>query len=299
MRRDQPVQRHQPVSAPILESGVRVFESYHDSIFAMPASRHPYPELLYFRTGRGRIRIDVSQHHQTIICSPGQCVIVPSHAAHAIEDDHLCPLSLYGLAIDPTKISACAGMDTLLPIGLIPLQQVLLLDIENRLRRLLYLAAQPEPGSKLATVASAIDVFASLIELNQPRRPAENTTAGSNNSIAETDEITEYISWLDKHFFENVTLDAASAACGFSRRKFTQRFKDRTGKTWLQYVQGLRITHAKRLLDETESDVTSIAFQSGFAELSTFYRVFKRIAGQTPLDFRDRTEGNLARTDRQ
>ena len=71
-----------------------------------------------------------------------------------------------------------------------------------------------------------------------------------------------------------------------SRRKFTNDFRDKTGKTWLAYLNVRRIEHAKTLLRDTESKVTSIAFQSGFEELSTFYRTFNRLTGMRPLDYR-------------
>ena len=91
--------------------------------------------------------------------------------------------------------------------------------------------------------------------------------------------------WSTSRWFntlEPLTLDAAATASGMSRRTFTNQFKARTGRTWLEYVNALRIERAQELLRETDRKVTSIAFQCGFEDLSTFYRAFKRITGNTP-----------------
>ncbi|MGB0579496.1 MAG: helix-turn-helix domain-containing protein [Limisphaerales bacterium] len=242
----------------------------------MRSSRHRFPELLYFREGEGHIRFDLPKRSEQLNCEPGDCVIVPANVDHAIVDEPGTPLSLYGLALDPKKIAVGSELGELLPTGKIPRQRIVLLDIEKRLRRLLYLAANPSPVAKLSAVASAIELFATIA---QPH-------AGKNASSDADDEIHEYLDWLSRNFFEAVTLDAGAIACGFSRRKFTELFKQQTGKSWLNYLHELRVNHAVALLCETDSQVTSIAFQCGFDDLSTFYRVFKRLNGRQPLEVR-------------
>ena len=241
----------------------------------MSASRHRFPELLYFREGKGKIRIEFPQRHEVYSCRAGECVIVPAEVDHSIEDNPIQPLSLYGLSLDPSKIVVCAGLSELLPGGKIPQQKVVLLDVENRLRRLLFLAYSDSPAGKLSAVALAIDLFASIVQskpVDRKRKPAS----------AKPGEIQEYVEWLRSNFYEPVTLDEAAEACGFSRRKFTEQFKQQTGTTWLNYLHRLRIAHATKLLTETDAQVTSIAFQCGFEELSTFYRLYRKRYGCAP-----------------
>lgn len=270
--------RKQPVPERILESGIRVFESDHDSSFEMRASRHRFPELLYFREGRGHIQFEIPKRSEQLTCAPGDCVIVPAKVDHVIVDEPGSPLSLYGLAIDPEKIAVGSELSDLLPAGKLPRQRTVLLDIENRLRRLLYLSANSNPVAKLSAVASAIELFASIAQPTSGKNDGNSPDAG--------DEIHEYLHWLERNFFEAVTLDEGANACGFSRRKFTEIFKKHTGKSWLNHLHGLRVNHAIALLRETDSQVTSIAFQCGFDDLSTFYRVFKRLTGRQPLEVR-------------
>jgi len=53
-----------------------------------------------------------------------------------------------------------------------------------------------------------------------------------------------------------------------------------------QYLVRARLRNAARLLVETDAAVTSIAYESGFADLSNFMRSFRRVAGATPREFR-------------
>jgi AraC family L-rhamnose operon regulatory protein RhaS len=73
-----------------------------------------------------------------------------------------------------------------------------------------------------------------------------------------------------------------------SRRHFTQLFREQTGTSWTDYVSGLRVDYACRLLRETERSVLAIAFECGYDELSSFYRAFKRRTGLPPSEWRHR-----------
>jgi AraC-like DNA-binding protein len=75
---------------------------------------------------------------------------------------------------------------------------------------------------------------------------------------------------------------------GLSRRHFTQLFRDITGQTWLTMLQRHRLAHARRLLIETDRSIASIGYECGFEDLTTFYRVFKKSEGTSPLAWRNR-----------
>ena len=267
-----------PSTESVLASGIRVFESHHGVSFEMPPSTHRFPELLYIQDGHGQICLTDKTAKISIACSRYDCVVVPADTEHVIVDEPDKPLSLFGLAIDPSRIPACADLVPLLPRGKIPRHQHRMLNVQQRIRRLLFLSADPSPIKQVSAVAEAMELFARLASL-----------PGGASSTFDSDAfraMENYMHWLAQNFYEPVTLDQAADACGVSRRRFTDLFRQRTGKTWLRYLHELRINHAIGLLRETETQVTSIAFQSGFDELSTFYRVFKSVTGRRPLDYR-------------
>lgn len=67
---------------------------------------------------------------------------------------------------------------------------------------------------------------------------------------------------------------------------FCKTFKRATGMTFTQYLSMVRIAKAKKLLANPQARITEIAYEAGFASLTHFNRMFRRIAGQSPSDFR-------------
>ena len=69
---------------------------------------------------------------------------------------------------------------------------------------------------------------------------------------------------------------------GTNRTYLSQYFNQEMKTTFFDYVNDLRIDHARRLLAETDLTMERIAEQSGFCSKSTFYRAFKKRFGSTP-----------------
>jgi AraC-like DNA-binding protein len=61
------------------------------------------------------------------------------------------------------------------------------------------------------------------------------------------------------------------------------------------YTNELRIKKAGEMLLSEEKNVTEIAFEVGFDSLSTFYRVFQKVMGGKPTDYRERNKNNSRR----
>ncbi|QDT07586.1 HTH-type transcriptional activator RhaR [Rubripirellula lacrimiformis] len=268
----------------MLDSGIWVFESQHDQTFLMEPTSHAFPKLLLIREGRGDVIADWP--HRTadsLHCVSGDCVLLPADLQHRIIDDPAHPISLYGLGLDPKRISSLREIEGLIHPGRIPRQRVQRLAIERRIRRLLFQVAQRDPAFRLSAVAGAIEIFA---QLAMPTPAEHQRGTRIDQAIPADDALDEYLQWLASNFFESLSVDDAAKACHMSRRKFTAEFRKRTGTTWLAYINDKRVSHAVTLLQTTNSKVTSIAFQSGFEDLSTFYRSIKRVTGKRPLDFR-------------
>lgn len=63
-------------------------------------------------------------------------------------------------------------------------------------------------------------------------------------------------------------------------------FKEKTGLSISDYINEVRMEHAKTLLLTTEDPVSSIAFQSGYTNIAYFSKIFKRATGMTPTKYR-------------
>jgi AraC-like DNA-binding protein len=75
-------------------------------------------------------------------------------------------------------------------------------------------------------------------------------------------------------------------AAGMSSKYFCYFFKEMTGKTPVEYLNGFRVEKASRKLLYSDLSVTEIAYLCGFNDLSYFIKTFKRQKGVSPAKFR-------------
>jgi AraC-like DNA-binding protein len=279
--------RSGPVDERLRESGVWAFESRHGASFSMTTTVHRFPKLLLIREGCGHVIGDWG----TLRCETGDCVLVPPGLRHRIEDDPHRAIWLYGLGVATRLFSCVPEMIADLPRGVLSSAQLKAIAVEQRLKRILYLDGRADAASRLACVASSLELFAEITaavrvrqEPRECRQPRGHDESHDDPSAA---MLNAYLCWLSHHFYEPVTLDAAAHACGMSRRLFTSMFKKHVGMTWLEHVHRLRAKHAVELLCHTDRKVSSVAFQCGFDDLTTFYRVLAKVTGKTPTQLRN------------
>ncbi len=101
--------------------------------------------------------------------------------------------------------------------------------------------------------------------------------------IQKFNNVLEYI---DANYMEELTLDEVASYSGFSKYHFTRLFKEYTNYTFFDYLCYKRIRVAESLLSEPSLSITEIALQSGFSNISSFNRIFKKQKQCTPTEYR-------------
>jgi AraC family transcriptional regulator len=84
----------------------------------------------------------------------------------------------------------------------------------------------------------------------------------------------------------DLDLETLATVSGYSRAHFLRMFRLATGTTPHQYLQGLRLEHARRQLEDTPAALTEIALDSGFSSHSHFTTLFRQKFGMTPSPYR-------------
>jgi len=97
--------------------------------------------------------------------------------------------------------------------------------------------------------------------------------------------------YIHEHFKDSPTLSEVAALIPLDPRYFCRRFKEHTGKTYKEYLTGLKLRYARRLLLATDLSVLSIAESAGFGTQSHFNKEFKREFGVSPLRMRRDASG--------
>lgn len=114
----------------------------------------------------------------------------------------------------------------------------------------------------------------------------ETQTPDTNPVGAKSTELEAIKEYLDENFTEKITLDDLSARFYINKFYLLEIFKKQYGMGINEYLIHRRITKAKRLLRFTDKTVEAIAFECGINSLHYFSRVFKKVEGLSPSEYR-------------
>ncbi len=97
--------------------------------------------------------------------------------------------------------------------------------------------------------------------------------------------------YIREHHAEQVSLPEVAATVGLTPSYFSTLFKEHLGMSYSEYLTLVRLERAKELLKETYYRVYEISHMVGYANQYYFNRLFKKVVGLTPLDYR-KSENN-------
>lgn len=124
------------------------------------------------------------------------------------------------------------------------------------------------------------------------------TESGRQNEIflpteaIQSQAVSDCISIMEESVGGTLSVDALSAAVGYSRAYIFKEFKRTTGKTVMAYFTELKIERAKKYLREDELTVKQIAERLSFDTPNYFSKAFKRLTGMTPIAYKKRAFTN-------
>lgn len=92
---------------------------------------------------------------------------------------------------------------------------------------------------------------------------------------------------IDKKYCEKITLNELADSANLSVHHFCRTFKQLTGKTTTDYINGIRLNKAVHFLNQTDYNMTEIALKCGFENINYFSRLFKKYYSISPSKFRN------------
>jgi len=116
--------------------------------------------------------------------------------------------------------------------------------------------------------------YLSSIEFNQTPQPTHRS------------RIDRVCTCLNQDYRRRLRLEEAAAMANMSVTAFSRFFKRSTGKTFVRYINELRVGQASKLLIESELSVAEICYQVGFNNVSNFNRRFRELQRMSPKEYR-------------
>ena len=138
-----------------------------------------------------------------------------------------------------------------------------------------------DDAKKLITL---LDVLASLSSAQE----YEYLTPKDYNYDASFDEermlrINEYVF---NHFKDPITINDMASISNMTETSFCRYFKSRTLKSFVHFLNEVRVSYACKLLNNDNYNISDACFESGFNSLSYFNRKFKAIMKMSPMQYK-------------
>ena len=129
---------------------------------------------------------------------------------------------------------------------------------------------------------------------------AEQLSALTNQIVlekqnAEPPIVVKAREYIDKHKMEPLSLATVAKAAGASVFHFCKVFRKSTGLKFTDYVARVRLEDARTQLLNPNRRISEVAYDVGFQSLTQFNRMFNRVFGQSPSEFRDHLHGKRPR----
>lgn len=152
------------------------------------------------------------------------------------------------------------------------------------------ISSLPQPHGELGRATGRL--LAGQLAGEPPRQlPVSPGPLIPRESSRKTSRVADLRSRLDELLLPNLAepppVEEWARRLGCSRRSFEMRFREETGLTPYAYLIGLRMAEAKRLLRETDLDITRIGQALGIPDPPRFSAFFRKYAGMTPTGWRE------------
>ncbi len=266
-----------------------VFDRIKDS-FDFPIHYHPEYEINFILNGKGVKRI-VGDHIEEI--DDIELVLVGPNLYHGWELNKCTNKKIHEITI---QFHNDLFSDSLLSRRIMmPIK-----DMFNRANHGILFSKKigAELADRLIRISKldGMDYFLEIISIlhdmaNSRNQQLLSTYTVDYDTFEDDDKMKLVYEHIQKNFSDKITLDEVSDVASMSPVSFNRFIKKRTGKTFVNYLNDIRVGYAARWLVEKDLSISEIAFKSGFNNIANFNRIFKSIKNTTPSQYREEFYG--------
>ncbi len=236
----------------------------------MIREQHQNNLLIYCTAGRGTVVLDGKPQR----VRPGDLILLPKGQPHSYSAHSSYPWSIYWIHFDGELSDAfCRHLDLASPVQAIGLQSRLISDFGE-------LFNLRHSGYNLATFTHGCHQLQQLMSYLALLVRQQRSKSGKPIDL---DAAQAY---MKQHLHGHVDLQSLATHSKLSKYHFSKRFKALTGHSPIQYFINLKMQHACHLLDASSQPVKQVAGALGYDDAYYFSRLFKRVIGLSPDQYR-------------
>lgn len=259
-------------------------------VFDYPVHYHPEMELNFVSNGKGIQRIigDSIEEIEDV-----ELVLVGPNLYHGWLQNSCPPKTMHEVTIQ--------FHNDLLDRNL--LSRSVLKPIKNLFERSVHgvlfsreTTLQMAPRLSMVSKLGGMDYFLELLSIfydlaNSRNQRLLSTTTVQHKNLENSDKIKHLYDYIQENYANKISLTEVAGLLNMSNVSFNRFIKKRTNKTFVEYLNDVRIGYAARWLVEKDLGVSEIAFMCGFNSIANFNRVFRKCKGRTPTQYRDDFSG--------
>ncbi len=254
----------------------------------MPAHAHDFYELVYVRRGRGIHHID----NRSYPIIAGDFYLMRPNDSHRydVDRDTLEIINLIFIpelfpAVDWQQLRTLPGVASFFSSGIstghkISLQPPHDHAIESLCARIRSEIEHRSSGYRLLCRSLLSELLITV-----------ERAAADGDPDLHAGPIATAVAYLHANPEDPLSMADVATECGLTANYLGERFKAELGVSIGEYLNRLRVDRARELLAGSERSVTDIALSTGFDSASYFGKVFLRLTGHTPRNYRRLTRG--------
>ena len=157
-------------------------------------------------------------------------------------------------------------------------EEELIICLEEAMQRINYnrhMVNMPKEHDSKTDVAAAGEGFSGV--------PSEEEKEGNSKNKMISKKILKYI---EEHYHEDISLQELAGYLNYSDAYFCTVFKQCFEQNFITFLSQFRVEKAKKLLEDITVNVKEISMKVGYHDSNYFAKVFKRITGVTPSEYR-------------
>ena len=234
---------------------------------------HPDVEFYFLCAGKSSYFID----GKTISMEKGDLIIIPPNTIHISTalTDRKRERILFYLSIDFIEKTVGKGAFDFSSPTLFHINDKS--HIENTIYRILNEYDGEKNGILIESLLCEFLIFLSR---------KDNITARLFEQKVFSHSLSEILDYIKENYAEPITLTSVAEKFFWNPSYLSRLFKENTGFTFVTFLNKYRVINAIKMMQETDKNITEIAFLNGFNSSNSFCKVFKKIMGDSPFSYK-------------